>query len=401
MTEDQRHFENFIASIEFDDIPEVKHRDRLEQGLRTALAQRPRSKRRSNAWSMVVRSRTTKLVAAVVIAAGIMASVFLMDKTVAPAYAVEQTLDAIKEVQTVHMAGEFYRQGKFECWLRFDGDPDVPTHMCLCLRRIRVCKVCSPAGLFHLNKRTNCIFFIGLDHRRINWAIRFGSFFRHAVEAASEKDSVTISSEKGFIAVYINRLKREQKVLVDAHTQLPVSFSTTWEGAPMEMLKRKTLTIKNLEWIRYNQEPPDGIFDIPANAKVVQNDFDCWVDPNSGLVVDGMPRHQACLAIVKQTGQAMVDLDIDALCKLDLNFLGFSPEMWEQVRQMKEAGQWVDEFTITGDAFQEDDIWHVPFEYTRLIDGKKEVDTALIKFYNLEGKTLCVIVGSKKDGFVD
>ena len=97
----------------------------------------------------------------------------------------------------------------------------------------------------------------------------------------------------------------------------------------------------------------------------------------------------------------MVDLDIDALCKLDLNFLGFSPEMWEQVRQMKEAGQWVDEFTITGDAFQEDDIWHVPFEYTRLIDGKKEVDTALIKFYNLEGKTLCVIVGSKKDGFVD
>lgn len=34
-------------------------------------------------------------------------------------------------------------------------------------------------------------------------------------------------------------------------------------------------------------------------------------------------------------------------------------------------------------------------------DGKGEVQTAMIKFYEMEGKTLCFIVGSKEKGVVD
>lgn len=400
MTDDENHFKNFIASIAFDDTPEIKHRDRLEDDLLAALARQDQSKGTVSAWRMVVRSRTTKLVAAVVIAAGIMVAVLLMDKTTAPAYAVEQTIDAIKAVRTVHMAGEFYRQGAFECWLRFDGGPDVPTHMWLFSPRLNLCKICSPAGLFHFNQKTNYIFHTGQDQRERTWRLGFGSFFEAAVQAASQHDSVTLSDEKGFIAVHINRLKREQKILVDAQTKLPVSFSTTWEGAPLEMIKKQALTIKNLAWIRYNRAPPEGIFDVPADAQLVQNDFDCWVDPNAGLVADGMTRQDACPAIVKQTGRALVNMDIDTLCKLNLAYLAVPPEMWDETRRMKALGQGVDELVITGDAYEEGEFWHVPYAL-RMGDGKREVNTAMIKFYKIEGRTLCLIVGAMAGGVAD
>jgi hypothetical protein len=77
-----------------------------------------------------------------------------------------------------------------------------------------------------------------------------------------------------------------------------------------------------------------GIFDKPADAVVVEQEVDCMVDPDSGLIADGMTREEACLAIVQQTGQS-------------------------------------------------------------------ETRNAMIKFYQLEGKTLCFIIGSKEKGVVD
>ncbi len=400
MTEDEKSFQDFVESIEFDDIPQRRHRDLLERDLRAAMGGRPRRESTAMIWRTIMKSRMMKIAAAVVVAGGITVSVFLMDETATPAYAVEQTVDAIKEVKTVHMAGEFYHQGQFECWLRFDGDPDVPTHLWLSLPRIHLAMICSPDGLFHYNKRTNYVFRISQDQRGRTWIIKFGSFFKDAGKAADKRGSVTISHEDKSIAVHIHRPKREQKFLVDAETKLPISFSTIRDDAPMEMIRRQQLTVKNIVWIRYNQEPPDGIFEIPGDAKVVQNRFDCWVDPDSGLAADGMTRQEACQAIVKEMRRALVDLDIETLCKLDLMFLEFAPEMWEQLRQMKEAGQRVDEFVATDDAYEEDGFWYVRCEL-RGNDGRTEIQTPMIKFYEMGGKTLCIIVGSKEGGVAD
>ena len=363
-------------------------------------------KRNFSQWRRIIGSRKMKLTAAAVIIVAVMAvSVSVLDMAT-PAYAVEQTIDAIKKVKTVHMAGEFYGRGEFECWLRFAGDPDVPTHMWLFLPRIHLAKICSPDGLFHFNKRTNYVFFTVSDHRGRTWVLKFGSFFKDTVQGtigvagASRIDSVDIYNEKAFIVVHVTTPEREQKFLVDPETKLPIRFSTIREDAPKEMAMRSAFTVKNIEWIRYNQEPPGGIFDMPAHAKIVQDGFDCWVDPDAGLTADGMTRQQACLAIVKQTGQALIDLDIDTLCKLDLFFLACPPEIWEQLRQMKESGQWVDAYVVAGDVYEEGDFWYVPCEI-HMSDGKSEFQTAMIKFYEMEGKTICVIVGSKEKGVVD
>jgi predicted choloylglycine hydrolase len=133
--------------------------------------------------------------------------------------------------------------------------------------------------------------------------------------------------------------------------------------------------------------------------------FEDWpfvfvLDPDSGLIADGMTREEACLAIVKQTGQALIDVDIATLCKLHLFFRLYTPEIWEKVKELKAAGKWADKCTITGDPYQQGDLWYVACE-VKSSAGQAEVSTPMIKFYEMEGHTYCFIIGSKEKGVVD
>jgi hypothetical protein len=138
---------------------------------------------------------------------------------------------------------------------------------------------------------------------------------------------------------------------------------------------------------------------MPVDAKIVEEEVDCMVDPDSGLIADGMTREEACLAIVEQTGRALIDLDISMLTKLDLFFRLYTPEIWERVKEMKAAGQWVNKFTVIGAPYQEGELWYIPCEIESY--SSTEVQNAMIKFYQMDGKTLCFIIGSKERGVVD
>ena len=403
MRPEEKEFEEFINEIEFDDTPDYAHRDKLEQNLHACLI---RQKTTSlSIWRKIMTSKITKFAAAAVIIFAVFLAISVLDRSVAPAYAVEQTIDAIQKVKTVYMAGEFYKQGRFECWMKYDGDPDKPTHVWLGRTGHNLCKICSPDGIFGLNKRTNRVHFALRDERNKDWILKFESFFRDAVNKAGRTNSVNIYNETDpetggeIIIVSIKTSKREQKFVVDPQTKLPISFSTIRDDDPMEMMK-KTLAVKNLTEIKYNLQPPEGIFEMPADTVVVEEEADCMVDPDSGLIANGLTRQEACLKIAKQTGQALVDLDIETLCKLDLFFRLYPPQIWEQIEKMKENGQWVKEVVITGEPYQEGELWFVPIEI-RGQTGQNEIQNAMIKFYEMEGKTFCFIIGSKEKGVVD
>jgi len=65
MVDYEKQFENFVRGIDFDDTPDPKHRDKLEQNLLTVLA---KTSRRPNPlreiWRTIMNSRMTKLCAA-------------------------------------------------------------------------------------------------------------------------------------------------------------------------------------------------------------------------------------------------------------------------------------------------------------------------------------------------
>ncbi len=329
----------------------------------------------------------------------------LTETAVSTAYAVGQTLEAIKAIRTVHMRGEFVKQGTFECWMRFAGDPDRPTHVWLGLPGSPNCKICSPQGVFGLNLRTHRVHFAKRDERDKDWFPPFGSFFRKTLEEAQRNDwiTVTLPTDANIparpIVVEVRSPKRDQRFLVDPDTKLPVSMTTLRDDDPAELM-RKTLWVKHFEWIRYNEEPPVDLFEMPRDAVVVDQEVDALVDPDSGLIVDDMAKEQACIAIVEQTAKAMVDLDRVTLTKLALTFRIFPDGIWDQMKAMKDSGKWVEEFSITGQPFQEGDLWFVPARITHS-GGKTEVNTAMIKFYDMEGHTHAFIIGSKEKGVVD
>jgi len=62
--------------------------------------------------------RKTQLAVAAIVLAAVVLGVSLFHDGAQPAYAVGQTIDAIQQVRTGVLKGEFYRQGPFECWLR-------------------------------------------------------------------------------------------------------------------------------------------------------------------------------------------------------------------------------------------------------------------------------------------
>lgn len=113
-----------------------------------------------------------------------------------------------------------------------------------------------------------------------------------------------------------------------------------------------------------------------------------------------MTREEACLAIVKQAGRALVDLDQTTFCRLNPFYRLYPPHAWEQVKKAKAAGQWVSEVAVTGAPYQEGDLWFVPVDI-RIGDGRSQTQNAMIKFYELEGRTLCFLIGSKEKGVVD
>jgi hypothetical protein len=381
--------------------------------------QQPFAPAPTGARRLLMQGKKTQLAAAAVVIMAVVLGVSLFPGSPQTAYAVGQTIKALKRIETVYMKGEFYRQGEFECWMRFDGDPDRPTHVWLGRSGENLCKICSPEGVFGLNRRTHRIHYASRDERGRSWIPKFGSLFKDTllqtgsgnaiqidegndvmtIRRAGSSDRIQISDANDVITIRIATRQREQEFLIDARSKLPIRFMTVRDDNPMEMMRR-TLAVRHLTEIRYNEQPPAGIFDKPVDAVVVENEVDCEVDPDSGLAADGMTREEACLAIVKQSGRALVDLDQATLRRLNLFYRLYPPFLWDQIRKTKEAGQWVSEVAVTGAPYQEGDLWYVPVEI-HSGTGKSETQNAMIKFYDFEGKTLCFLIGSKEKGVVD
>ncbi|MBN1360097.1 MAG: hypothetical protein JW993_05875 [Sedimentisphaerales bacterium] len=354
---------------------------------------------------IMMHKRLTGLTAAAIVVVAVALAISVFPGGATPAYAFSDTIKAMNKIETVYMKGEFYLQGEFECWMRFDGNPDRPTHVWLGRTGENLCKICSPDGVFGFNRRSNRVHFALRDERSKSWIPRFGSLFRDATKKAGTGNAVTIhdqldkASGATVIAIDVNAPKRQQRFLVDPETKLPIRFETVREDDPTEMM-RQTLAVRQLSEIRYNEEPPEGIFSLPKDALVVQEEVDCMVDPDSGLVADGMTREEACLELTRQACQAMIDLDQARLESLALFFRLWSNPIWEQVAQMKAAGQWVQSYEITGDPYQEGDRWYVPTE-VKGPGGQTETQTVMIKFYDFDGTTHAFSIGSKEKGVVD
>ncbi len=68
-----------------------------------------------NVRRFLMHHRKTELAAAAVVILAVVLGVSLFHNSASPAYAVGQTLDAMKRIETVYMKGEFYKYRELKC----------------------------------------------------------------------------------------------------------------------------------------------------------------------------------------------------------------------------------------------------------------------------------------------
>lgn len=302
---------------------------------------------------------------------------------------------------TVHMAGEFYKQGKFECWMQFDGQADRPRYMWIGRPNNPCCKICRPEGVFGLNKRTNVVHIAKRDERNKDWFLKFGSFFEDAMKQAQKTDSIKIYTEKyaettrEVIVVHKTLPKRQQKYLVDPDTKLPIKFTTVRDDDPAELM-RKTICVKHLAWIRYNETLPQVIFDVPPDARIVISEIDAMVYPEKGLLAEGLSPQQACVKLVSTITQAVIDKDFKTLNRY------FLLPMPEDFFTNPPTPQKPVPLELLGhdEPYKHEDYWYVPVKL-KLTNGEIQHTTPMLKFYKMDGKSYCFFVGTKENGLLD
>ena len=315
MIDNEKQFENFARCIRFDDTPDPNHRDKLEQDLLAALAKQSRQKEHLfEIWRIIMKSQISKFAtAAVIIIAIALGLTTILDKSVTPAYAIEQTIKAMQDVRTVHMFCTGFDDVEFEIWLRINPASDLPEYCYLYCPEWELTLVDTPEGSYQYMKGSNSIS-ISAGHM-IRLDLRFNQIFEDIIkelannerpgklEVHTEKDADT---GQNVIVLVATSEMVEWKFLIDPETKLPVRMHCLRSEQP-------GMAIKDFYEIYYDEEPPEGIFDlkIPEGAKIVDQDLEMKLlnDPNNGMLTDGLSEKEACILIVKELWQALINQD--------------------------------------------------------------------------------------------
>jgi hypothetical protein len=345
-------------------------------------------------WRTIMKSPIVKLSAALVVLLVVL-SVIFFEKTIPEAYAVEQTIEALKKVKTVYFQAELYKQGDVECWMKFDGENEKPTHVCLYMTGMPRRKIDSPAGSFAYNTTTNRFRKNLRDERRMNWYPDFDDLLKESLKAAAKSDSITITREKEpgidkeMIIVKCNDEYRTTRYLIDPKTKLPVEFTTIETRNEMYFM-RKTIAVENMRQIEYHEPLPEELFAIPSDAEEVFEEVDVVVTPDHGIQVADMSREQACKKLVEQAVDAMNKFDFKEVKRLYFPFMDIPDEQVQRIKQLAEAKGPVMEILEMGTAYEDGQYWFQPCKVREL--GTKIKDEPIrIRFYTLDGTEYCII----------
>lgn len=366
----------------------------LDNALAALPAEQPRINKQ--VWSRIMHSNITKAA----IAAILIFMVYwltLSDNGVSQAYAIEQTLEAIKTVTSVHFKAELYKQGNIECWMLFDESHSEPTHVCLYMPGFPIRKIDSPKGLFAYNAATNRYRVNLRDERKADWYPDFANFFKQSLESAKNNETITVTEafdadlKKEVFIVTIDEGDRTCQYVIDSETKLPVRFTTTGSTDLMKWM-RKTIAVKNISFIEYNLPEPEDLFEIPETAEKVTEEIDVRVIPGDGMEVGQLSPEQACKKVVEEFVGAVAELDFEKAKKLYFPLMVPPPEKIAMMKLAKAAagGDPLIEILEIGNPHQEGVYWIVPCK-VRELGGNIKNDPVRVRFFEFDTIRYCII----------
>lgn len=398
MNDNEKQFENFVRQIKFDDSPDPNHRDKLEQDLLAALAKQTRQKETPlKVWRTIMQTKITKLATAAAIILIVVLGITILDRFTTPAWAIEQTIEALKRFNAVHVSGIMSAEDRsetgFNLWATANADHSQSRDFRLELDNGQV-RCVRGNDTYHYDPNTNTVRILRWERCSINpwlgpklfqqlqqytqdWKVSYGT------DAATGQDRVFVTCSYP----YAPDLK-SWWFEFDLETKLPVSFKQ-WHN-----LHRKGTPVFDAQRIIYYEDLPDEVFEfeIPEGAKIIEETPERWDklnDPNAGMLAETMTQEEASVEIVRQYWQAVIVRDWELVAKLRPIT---SPGNWKAKYGVNPPGGIVE----IGEPYQQEgcSIGPVTPLTIKFKDGDIREIKMITKFRDINGESSCIIAGT-------
>jgi len=225
-----------------------------------------------NIWRMIMNNKITKLATVTLVILAVVLGVSLLDRSATPAYAIEQTIQAMRSVSSVHAYCTDWDDSKGEVWVQIDSETGQEEYYYADIGNLLI--VATPQKTYYYHKDKNLVrirneyvpaaevrfsrLFEDLPDliQRLNGKLEFQSEFDQDLQKQVIRVHAYIPARKDFAG-------REFIISVDPKTKLPINTDTI-QGAPGQ-------GVKSVDRFEYNVSIPQGLFDfeIPEGAEVV------------------------------------------------------------------------------------------------------------------------------------
>ena len=401
MSDLEKQFENFVRPLKFDDNPDIQHRDKLEQNLLKELEKQQLQQK--NLWRIIMKSQKTKFAAAAVIILAVVLMTFVLDRTTAPLWAIEQSIEVLKDFRAIHIV-VISPDSTTEIWARSDEAGIQSTDMVARLNYGAVIWV-KDGSTYYYEPKQNTVYFEPAVTLGVSpW---FGPLFIERLSKTPgakiiySKDPITGRDHATLIS-NINDVHGVQSFAVefDVETKLPVSIkqwhNMDWSGPPDYYAPKLT----------YYKELDDSLFDvqIPGNPVYVEKpltipeeNIDLLSNPDDGISSEGLTQQQACEQILRDTFTAVIEGDAAALKKLSPLSKNWPDELIRSVIFRAGQNDQIVEIVNIGQIFKMGHTKIGPIAAVPVVikrrNGTKYEEKMIVQFRQIGGKPSCVVHG--------
>lgn len=348
-----------------------------------------------------MKNRITKLAtAAAVILIAVLGITFL-EKSATPAYAVEQTIEAMRHITSVHIVGRGWDNELIDLWMKINQETGKWDQTYLKApfirggRTVECIIVSTPEISYRFNETENVVRVF--ERQIIGTSVGFDRIFETIAENLGEDERMEVYHGKDpqtgsdVIVVLIqgeDKLSGKDKftkLTIDPETKLPLS---------VEMFGFHNTFLKRTENITYNEPIPQGLLDfqIPDDAEVINvSDVEAMLDrADAGIGVDNLTKKEASILVAEEYWLALINEDWPKVEKLRPIR---SAQEWSE---MKRNNPPVELLEVGQACWLRNCSEPVTACIVRYADGKILEIKTYPRFREIDGEKTCVIGGNYK-----
>ncbi len=255
----EKHIEKLIRNLDVAPSDEMYERT-LADAVTAHVEKRP--------------ARTASLLPLGAIAAGLvllgLLAALALHESATPVYAVEQTVAAIRKAPVAHVVGRDWDDQRIEMWIQTNPDTGLMDSCQVNHLNEDRFLVSTPRNTYDYDGKTNSVRI--KDGPSVASIFCLGNFFGGIENLAKQLDGkvtycgVTApGTKRNLVELKMSAPSLEIVCLIDARTKLPISIDVT-RGTRFNQCD----ILRNATLIRYDDAPPEGLFDftIPAGANI-------------------------------------------------------------------------------------------------------------------------------------